>query len=127
MRARHFLLLLGVALIAQPAAANDAQDPANCTGVAGDEANPVGVSKVTASPRVYFVKSPYDDFKADSCPATTKACRKKSYLVTGDLVLTGRTRGSFTCVSYRSMRVKSEPIWTTGWLPSTALTPESGR
>ena len=55
-----------------------------------------------AAPRVNFIKSPYDDdFKAESCPATD-ACRKKSYLVTGDLVLTGKTRGEFTCVAYQS-------------------------
>jgi hypothetical protein len=68
-------------------------------------------------------RRPYDDdFKADTCPAATDACRKKSYLVTGDLVLTGRTRGNFTCVSYQSPTAKKQP-WTTGWLPSAALIP----
>jgi hypothetical protein len=78
------------------------------------------VQKVTAKRRVNFIKSPYDDdFKAETCPADTETCRKKSYLVTGDLVLTGRTLGAFTCISYQ---VKKN-IWAEGWLPSTALTP----
>lgn len=48
--------------------------------------------RMTAKPRVNFIKSPYDDdFKAETCPADTEACRKKSDLVTGDLALTGET------------------------------------
>ena len=123
MRARVILLLLGAMLMLRPAAAYDAEDPANCVGVDWDNEHPLVVSKVTANPRVNFVKSPYDDdFKAESCPAATEACRKTSYLVAGDLVLTGRTRGSFTCVSYQSTKAKRQ-IWTTGWLPSAALAP----
>lgn len=124
MRASVILLLFGIVLMAQPAAAYDAEDPANCNGIEWDNERPLVVSKVAASPRVNFVKSPYDDeFKAESCPAATEACRRKSYLVPGDLVLTGRTRGSFTCVSYQATHAKTRPIWTTGWLPSAALTP----
>ena len=81
------------------------------------------MSKVTAQPRVNFIKSPYDDdFTAAACPAATKACQKKAYLVMGDLVLVGATRGDFTCVSYQSPLAK-KPIWANGWLPSAALTP----
>src|SRR5262249_13198261 len=88
-----------------------------------DDKQTLVVSKVTAKPRVNFVKSPYDDdFKAETCPAATDACRKKSYLETGDLVLTGATRGEFTCVSYHSP-LSTKRNWTTGWLPTAALTP----
>jgi len=80
------------------------------------------VSKVTARPRINFIKSPYDDFTAAACPAATKACRKKSYLVTDDLVLVGRTRGDFTCVSYQSPLAKNH-VSANGWLPSAALVP----
>lgn len=124
MRAGAMLLLLGAMLVARPAAAYDPEDPANCNGIDWDDGHSLILSKVTASPRVNFVKSPYDDdFKAESCPAATEACRKKSYLVTGDLVLTGRTRGGFTCVSYQSARAKTKAIGTMGWLPTAALTP----
>jgi hypothetical protein len=42
--------------------------------------------------------------------------------VPGDFLLIGKTRGDFTCVTYRSPQTKKQ-IWTTGWLPSAALTP----
>jgi hypothetical protein len=123
MRATALGLLLIGLLIAGPAAAYDAYDPANCNGVGWDDKRALVVSAVTAKPRVNFVKSPYDDdFKAETCPAATDTCRKKSYLITGDLVLTGATRGEFTCISYHSP-LSAKRIWVTGWLPSAALTP----
>jgi hypothetical protein len=127
MRAAVIGLLLSAALArsasARSASAYDADDPANCNGADWDDKLALTVSKVTAQPRVNFIKSPYDDdFTAAACPAATKACRKKSYLVTGDLVLVGKTQGDFTCVSYQSPLAKKH-IWAAGWLPSAALTP----
>src|SRR5471030_366431 len=107
MRAEVFGLLLNALLLAGPASAYDPNDPANCNGVEWDDKRALVVSRVSAKPRVNFVKSPYDDdFKAEGCPAATEACRKKSYLVTGDLVLTGKTLGAFTCVDYQSPLAK---------------------
>jgi hypothetical protein len=72
-------LALSAILSAGSALAYDAYDPANCNGVDWDDKRPLTVSKVTAHPRVNFIKSPYDDdFKALTCPAATAACRKKS-------------------------------------------------
>jgi hypothetical protein len=123
MHARMIGPALVAALLATHASAYDANDPANCVGVGWDDKRVLIVSKVIATPRVNFIKSPYDDdFKADTCPAATEACRKKSYLLTGDLVLSGRTRGDFTCVSYQSPTAK-KPAWTTAWLPIAALAP----
>ena len=128
MRAAVFGLFLGglfsgALLSAQAAQAYDAYDPANCNGIDWDDQRALVVSKVTAQPRAHLIKSPYDDdFKAASCPAATDACRKKSFLVTGDLVLVGKTRGEFTCVLYQSPAAK-KPTWSKGWLPSAALTP----
>ena len=60
-----------------------------------DDNRALVVSKITA-PRVNFIKSPYDDdFKAAACPAATNGCQKESYLVTGDLVLVGKTSRRF--------------------------------
>jgi len=116
-------VVLGVVLMAGSASAYDAYDQHNCNGVDWNDKQALVVSKVAARPRVNFIKSPYDDdFKASSCPANTEACREQSYLVTGDLVLTGKTRGAFTCVTYQSPSAKKQ-IWTTGWLPSAALAP----
>lgn len=128
MRAKGFsqigpALLLSAVLIAGSASAYDAYDSNNCNGVDWDDKRALVVSKVTAHPRVNFIKSPYDDdFKATACPAATAVCRKKSYLVMGDLVLVGKTQGDFNCVAYQSPLAKRQ-IWTRGWLPSAALTP----
>jgi len=118
-----FGLILAARLSASPAAAYVADDPANCNGVDWDDTSMLVVSKVIATPHANFIKSPYDDdFKAETCPAATEACRRKAYVVTGDLVLSGKTRGDFTCVSYQAPTEK-RPAWTTGWLPTAALTP----
>jgi hypothetical protein len=128
MRAKGFgqigpALLLSVFLIAESASAYDAYDPHNCNGVDWDDKRALVVSKVITRPRINFIKSPYDDdFNAATCPADTEACRKKSYLVAGDLVLTGKTLGAFTCVAYQSPLAR-KLIWAAGWLPSSALTP----
>jgi len=113
-------LLLFAVLTAGSASAYDPYDPHNCNGFEWDDKRALVVQRVTAKPRVNFIKSPYDDdFKAETCPADTDACRKKSYLVTGNLVLTGTTLGAFTCISYQMKK----QVWATSWLPSTALTP----
>ncbi len=125
MRTKVAGCLVAVAVIAGSCAAARAEDDQqrNCNGVDWNDKQPLIVSKVTGPPRVNFVKSGYDDdFKATTCPADTQACRLKSYLVPGDLVLTGKSQGAFTCVVYQSPRAAKQ-IWTKGWLPSTALTP----
>jgi hypothetical protein len=116
--------LLLSAVLMRDASAYDAYDPANCNGADWSADLAVTVAKVTAAPRVNFVKSPYDDdFSAAACPAATEACRKRAYLVTGDLVLVGRRRGDFTCVSYQSPLARKKQIRADGWLPDAALTP----
>jgi hypothetical protein len=123
MRTTFVGVVLGAVLSAQSASAYDAYDPKNCNGIDWDDKIALVVAKVMADRRVNFVKSPYDDdFKAETCPAVTAACRKKSYLVAGDLVLVGRTLGDFTCVTYQSPLARKQD-WTTGWLPSSALMP----
>ena len=123
LRAPCIGLFLGVVLVAESASAYDAADPNNCNGVDWNDKRTLVVSKVIARPRVYFIKSPYDDdFTAAACPADTEACLRKSYLVPDDLVLTGKTRGAFTCVIYQSPLARKQ-VWARGWLPSSALTP----
>lgn len=121
MRTMIIAVALGTMLCAGSASAYDPYDPKNCNGVEWDDKRALAVARVAAGERAHFIKSPYDDdFKAATCPAATPACRKTSYLVTGDLVLMGRTIGDFTCVTYQSPRARKQN-WTTGWLPSAAL------
>lgn len=117
------LFFLSAAFFAGSASAYDPYDPKNCNGAGWDDRRSLVVARVTANPRVNFVKSPYDDdFKAEACPAAAASCRKQAFLVTGDLVLMGATSGDFTCVSYQSPQSTTQ-IWAKGWLPTAALTP----
>ncbi len=122
MKSGLLCVALGTALWAGAAAAETA-NPSDCLGVEWNDTSALGVAKLITQPRVNFIKSPYDDEgKATSCPAATDACRKKAYLVSGDLVLVGKTSGDFTCVSYQSPHAKNQ-TWTFGWLPRNALAP----
>ena len=94
-------------------------DPNTCIGVDFDAKRPLTASRVTARPHVNFVKGSDDDA---GCPADTEACRKKAFVVPGDIVLTGRTQGAFTCVAYQSFHARKQD-WTTGWMSTTSLTP----
>ena len=86
-------------------------DPNTCIGVDFDAKRPLTASRVTARPHVNFVKGSDDDA---GCPAGTEACRKKAFVVPGDIVLTGRAQGAFTCVAYQSFHARKQD-WTTGW------------
>jgi hypothetical protein len=105
------------------AMAYDAYDPKNCNGIDWDDKKPLVAASVTRVSRVHFIKSTYDDdFKAESCPNDKEACRRKSYLVAGDLVLMGKSLGLFTCASYQSPLARKQ-VWENGWLPTADLTP----
>ena len=116
--ARFLGLALLVLAAAAPARAEE-QD-GDCTGIGFDSKTPVMVAKVAAgSPKVFYVKSAWEEA---SCPAETEACQRKAWLVPGDLVLTGRTSGPFTCVAYQSPNDKKQ-VWTNGWIRSASLSP----
>jgi hypothetical protein len=93
-------------------------DPKACRGVDFEVNRPLAVSRVSARPHVNFIKGSDDDA---ACPADKEICRKKVYLVPGDIVLSGRVQGAFTCTSYQSFHTRKQN-WTTGWLPTSSLT-----
>src|SRR6516162_2180213 len=72
----------------------------DCLGIGFDATHPVTIAKIIADrPQVHFVKNAYDDA---ACPADRESCVAPSYLVPGDLLLVGKTRGPYSCVSYQS-------------------------
>ena len=106
------------ALLATLAAAEE--NPGDCLGVGFDVHHPVTIAKIIADrPQVHFVKNASDDA---ACPAQREACVHPSYVVPGDLLLVGKTRGAFSCVSYQSA-ADAKQNWSVGWLPSASLTP----
>ena len=76
---------------------------------------PVRVAAVAVKqPRNYFSKNSDED---KQCPAPSEGCNTKSYLVPGDLVITGRARNGFVCAIYYGPKGKE----TAGWFPQSAL------
>ncbi|MGB6348764.1 MAG: hypothetical protein WBG10_01930, partial [Pseudolabrys sp.] len=93
-------------------------DDANiCLGADFDAQRPLIAAKITARPHVYLIKGADDD---PACPSLKDVCQEQAYLVPGDIVLSGRTQGAFTCVSYQSFHTRM-PDWTNGWLPTSSL------
>jgi len=85
------------------------QGPGDCLGVGFDVQHPVAIAKIIADePQVHFVKDASD--------------KRRAYLVPGDLMLVGKTRGASSCVSYQSA-VDRKQYSTVGWVRSTSLTP----
>jgi hypothetical protein len=114
-----FLLGLAVLTCSLSLSARSESDSNACTGIDFDAKRPLIASKVATRPHVNFVKGSEDDA---ACPGEKEACRKKAFVVPGDVVLTGRTQGAFTCVAYQSFHARKQD-WTTGWLPTSSLAP----
>jgi hypothetical protein len=114
---------LAIAAVAMPliaAAAVAGENAGDCLGVGFEVQHPVPIAKIIADrPQVHFIKNASDDA---ACPAERESCLSPSYVVPGDLVLVGKTRGAFSCVSYQSAADRTQN-WTVGWLPSASLTP----
>ena len=117
--ARRFaIVVLLTPLIGTFAVADE--NPGVCLGIGFDVTHPVTIAKIIADrPQVHFVKSASDDA---ACPAERDACIQSDYVTPGDLLLVGKTRGGFSCVSYQSAADRTQR-WTVGWLPSASLTP----
>jgi len=96
------------------------ENAGDCFGIGFDVTHPVTIAKIIADrPQVHFVKNASDDA---ACPAEREACVAPSYLIPGDLLLVGKTRGAYSCASYQSATDRGQR-WTVGWLPSASLTP----
>ncbi len=96
------------------------ENPGDCLGVGFEVAHPVTIAKIIADrPQVHFLKGAATDA---ACPAERESCIEPSYVVPGDLLLVGKSRGGFSCVSYQSAADRTQS-WTVGWLPSASLTP----
>jgi hypothetical protein len=110
--------LFALFVAAAPAIAESNEEPDDCLGVGFDVQKPVVIAGIIAgAPKVFYVKSAWE---AESCPSDSEACRRKAYLVPGDLVLSGKTHGPCTCIAYQSPRGKKQ-VWTSGWIPSVSL------
>lgn len=111
--------ILSAGLLALSAGALHAEE-ADCVGYGSLSETPdltIGRIQEGAS-RIYFVKNRSD---AKACPAAADACRARAYLVPGNRVIVGASRGEFVCVDY----IGPKGADRAGWLPATAILRES--
>jgi hypothetical protein len=117
---RKFFSAAAFLVLAVSCGAAAEEGPGDCRGIGFDVAHPITIAKVIADrPQVHFIKNAAD---GPGCPADHEACLAPSYLIPGDLVLVGKTRGAYSCVSYQSAADRTQR-WTVGWLPSATMTP----
>jgi hypothetical protein len=102
--------------LANPAAG--AATARDCSGVGGvSQDMTTGDAGVRGqAKRLYFV---HGGAEMPSCPDASPACRSPSYVIAGDIVLTGRTLGPYTC----ALAVDVHGRRTEGWLPTADLQP----
>ncbi len=82
----------------------------------------VGEAATIVADRSYFLR---DD--RPGCPARTRACRQRAFLVRGDAVVVDESDNGFIMVNY----VDRAGRWTNGWMPEDAVhaapfTPQPG-
>lgn len=101
------LLLLAISTAASAATPDDEL----CrNGLFTVQPDPIELAVITPGGRSWFLED------MDGCPSAESRCRQRAYVVAGDRVLTGRTRGRYVCVYY-----PSRGGGTAGWMDSARI------
>lgn len=109
--------LLGALLVLAAGGARAAEATCEGYGLLSEDP-PLALGRVAGSaPRAYFLKGE----EALGCPAATQACRAQAFLVPGNRVILGATRGIFVCADYVGARGADRA----GWLPLDAVVREA--
>ena len=103
----------GLVLLTALAVPARAEDAADCSGQP-DLGRALRRAHVVAERRVPFIKTAEAD---PACPSLAPACRDTAYLVAGDNVIRGGSRGAFACATYVGVTGQTR----SGWLPAGAL------
>lgn len=117
MRRLAFLLGAGFSLIGGASfAAGASSEDRFCSGASFSDTPALNVGRIKADAgKVNFRKN---GDAANACPSTAADCQEKAYLVPGDLVVLGVTKGDFVCVDYETAKGSRG-----GWLPASAIEP----
>lgn len=110
MRAAVAGLALILALGQAPAALAQADDGSCRNGMFAEENDSFGLARIIGKDKARF----HGDM--DGCPMLSAACLQTTYVVPGDRVVTGRSKGAFTCVYF-----PNKVGGTAGWMLSTRL------
>ena len=88
-----------------------------CDAVDIEPANAIDFARVApGTAKVNFVKG---GKAGPSCPSADEACKDRSFLVAGDLVMIQKAPGDWVCAEYTSPK----DFTTAGFLPAAALVP----
>jgi hypothetical protein len=100
-------------VLAQPVLAQE--DDGSCrNGMFAEENNEFGVARVVGAGRLYFLQD------LDGCPNATAACRQRAYVITGDRLVTGRSKGAYVCAYFPNSGGGSA-----GWVDRSRLRAET--
>lgn len=75
-----------------------------------------------AEPRTHFVAD--QDKSKPKCPGPDEACKRRGFLLPGDVVIAGPEKDGYNCVTYiapDAKKVKGKVTETNGFLPASAL------
>lgn len=117
-----FILALFLTVIATTASAEEAPNCRN--GIFVEEGVAYGLARVTGGDRLSFIEDAYycDKEKQKApcpiCPSEDAACRSKSYLIPGDLVITARSFKGYRCILYRN---EKDFAGSAGYVPENRL------
>lgn len=110
MRSAAFVSAFGALVLNGPARAED--DGMCRNGLFAQQNDSFALARVTGADRAHFL----DDM--DGCPNSAAACRRKAYVLPGDRVVIGRSRGGYVC-AYFPNKVGG----SAGWMPRERLAP----
>lgn len=107
----RFRALVFVLALALPGVAVAAEDDGTCRNGLFAEQNPtLGLARVAGKGRLHFLED------MDVCPAATAACQQKAFVIVGDRLVTGRSKGQFVCAFF-----PNKVGGTAGWVPRSRL------
>lgn len=90
-----------------------AEDDGMCrNGLFAQQNDSFALARVTGPGKAHFLND------MDGCPGPSAACRQKAYVLPGDRVVIGRSRGGYVC-TYFPNKVGG----SAGWMPRERLAP----
>lgn len=109
---RCFMAFFAFAALAASAQAETKTAPECRNGLFVEDGFDYALARIKGADNAFFI----DDNAP--CPNDTPACRTKTYVLSGDLVIAGRAFGPYRCIFYRNQKDFSG---SAGYVPETRL------
>lgn len=109
---RRTALVAGLAMLSLAGPVRAEDDDMCRNGMFAEGNDSFALARITGPGKAHFL----DDM--NGCPGPSVACRQKAYVLPGDRVVTGRSRGGYVC-TYFPNKVGG----SAGWMPRERLAP----